>query len=93
MSTDVQEAFEANSVAAETSRAKPGSKVDIAAAQTKQEPEQLCSVVFDIETRQRVHIVPRPVYNVSPDGKKAVSFDFGRLDVVQAGKSSTKQCA
>ncbi len=96
MSQDVQEAFEANSIAAEkrymrsvhaeTSRAKAGSQADpAAAAQARQQPEDLCSVVFDIETRQRLHVVPCAVYTVSPDGKQALSFDFARADVLQAG--------
>ena len=93
MSQDVQEAFEANSIAAEkrymrsvhaeTSHAKAGGQAD-PAAQAKQ-PEDLCSVVFDIETRQRLHVVPCAVYSVSPDGKQALSFDFARSDVLQAG--------
>ena len=94
MSQDVQEAFEANSIAAEkrymrsvhteASHAKAGSQAD-PAAQAKQQPEDLCSVVFDIETKQRLHVVPCAVYTVSPDGKQALSFDFARSDVVQAG--------
>ena len=95
MSLDVQEAFEGNSVAAEqrymrsihagSSRRKTHSSA-VSESNEKQQPEQLCSVVYDIRSRQRVHILPRPVYSVSLDGRKAVSFDFGRLDVVQAGE-------
>lgn len=95
MSQDVQEAFEANSVAAEkrymrsmhaaASSAQPGSKADPDAQQQHQ--SEVCSVVYDIQTRQRLHTLPRSVYSVSPDGKQAVSFDLHRLDVVQAGES------
>ncbi|KAL0018949.1 hypothetical protein WJX77_003320 [Trebouxia sp. C0004] len=94
MSQDVQEAFEANSIAAEkrymrsvhaeASHSKAGSHAD-PAAQTREQPEDLCSVVFDIVTRQRLHVVPCAIYTVSPDGKQALSFDFGRSEVVQAG--------
>ena len=94
MSQGVQEAFEANSIAAEKRymrrvhaeafHTKAGRQAD-PAAQAKQQPQDLCSVVFDIETRQRLHIVPCAVYTVSPDGKQALSFDFARSDVLQAG--------
>ena len=96
MSTDVQEAFELNSVAAEK-RYMRSMHTEVAHVEAgsmqhpnvdaKQQPQQLCSVVSDIETGQRVHILPRPVYSVSPDGQQAVSFDMTRLDVVQPGGS------
>ena len=102
MSTDVQEAFELNSVAAEkrymrsmhteVAHVEAGSMQD-PSVHAKQQPQQLCSVVSDIETGQRVHILPRPVYSVSPGGQQAVSFDMTRLDVVQPGGSpTTLQC-
>ena len=90
----MQEAFEANSVAAEqrymrimhaaTSKAKPGGhkRTD---SQADRLTEQLCSVVFDIEQQQRMHVLPRPVYAVSSDGQQATSFSFDRLDAAEAG--------
>lgn len=93
----MQEAFEANSVAAEqrsmrsmhaaTTKAKPGSMTHTD-TQTDSGSEQLCSVVFDIEQQQRMHVLPRPVYAVSPDGQQATSFSFDRLDAVEAGNTS-----
>lgn len=99
MSMDVQEAFEANSVAAEQRYMRSihavglHSKTDLASrkqssAADEAPPGQLCSVVFDISSRQRLQILPRPVYSVSPDGRTALSFDFGRMDVAQAGDST-----
>lgn len=66
----------------EASKAKPGSQSSTDA----QTDIQLCSVVFDIEQQQRMHVLPRPVYAVSPDGQKATSFAFDRLDAVEAGE-------
>lgn len=90
----LQEAFEANSVAAEKrymrtrhaeiSKTKPGRHMSTD-AQTDMQPERLCSVVFDLTVQQRMHVLPKPVYAVSPDGTKATSFDFDRLDAVEAG--------
>ena len=93
----VQEAFEANSVAAEqrymrslhaqASKAKPGAHTSTR-AQADSLPDHLCSVVYDIERQQRVHILPKPMYAVSPDGQQATSFSFERLDAVEAGTAS-----
>lgn len=90
----MQEAFEANSMAAEkrymrtmhaeASIAKHGSPRSTD-AQTDMQADQLCSVVFDIEQQQRMHVLPRPVYAVSPDGRKATSFAFSRLAAIEPG--------
>lgn len=90
----VQEAFEANSVAAEkrymrhrheeAAKATPGRHMRTLAP-TDMQAEQLCSVVFDLTVQQRVHVLPKPVYAVSPDGTKATSFDFDRLDAIEPG--------
>ena len=90
----MQEAFEANSMAAEqrymrsrhleASKAQPGHRSTD--AQTDMQAGQLCSVVFDVEQQQRMHVLPRPVYAVSPDGQKATSFALDRLDAVEAGE-------
>ena len=91
----MQEAFEANSIAAEqrymrtmhseASQGKPGSQSSTD-AQTDMQANQLCSVVFDIEQQHRMHVLPRPVYAVSPNGQKATSFAFDRLDAIEAGE-------
>ena len=90
----LQEAFEANSVAAEkrymrrrhqeTAKATPGRHMSTQ-AQTDVQAERLCAVVFDLKLQQRLHVLPKPVYAVSPDGTKATSFDFDRLDAVKPG--------
>ena len=97
----MQEAFEANSMAAEqrymrnmhteTSKVKPDNHRGTD-AQTDMQADQLCSVVFDVEQQQRMHILPRLVYAVSPDGQKATSFAFDRLDAVEAGDASCACC-
>ena len=69
---------------AEASKAKPDSHMGTD-AQTDMQADQLCSVVFDVKQQQRMHVLPRPVYAVSPDGQKATSFAFDRLDAVEAG--------
>ena len=98
---DVQEAHEANSVLAEkrimqsmhaeVARPKPGNKV-AAPALAAESPEDLCSVVLDVQTKKRLHVLPRPVYSVSPDGQQAVSFNFSRLNAVQAGEETNFTC-
>lgn len=69
----------------EASKAQPGGHRSTD-AQTDMQAGQLCSVVFDVEKQQRMHVLPRPVYAVSPDGQKATSFAFERLDAVETGE-------
>ena len=88
----MQEAFEANSMAAEqrymrTMRSEAfTAKPDTQKGTDAQTHNQLCSVVFDVEQQRRMHVLTKPVYAVSPDGQKATSFAFDRLDAVEAGE-------
>jgi len=45
---------------------------------------QYCSVILNIETMEE-KIIPMPIYNISRDGKFALSLDFSRLHRLRKG--------
>ena len=49
-------------------------------------PDDLCAVVYDVVARRRARVLPRPIFNISPDGATATSVDFIRLQKVRKGK-------
>lgn len=44
-----------------------------------------CSVVYDVANRKELKILPLPVYDISKDGKMALSLDFNRLHRMRPG--------
>lgn len=48
------------------------------------EDDHFCCRILNVESG-RLRTVPHPVYALSPDGKAAVSLDFGRLNDVRPG--------
>jgi hypothetical protein len=51
-------------------------------------PDDLCAVVYDVVARRRAHVLPRPIFSVSPDGATATSVDFIRLQKVRKGEEN-----
>ena len=44
-----------------------------------------CSVVYDVEARKELKVLPLPIYDISRDGKTALSLDFSRLHRMRPG--------
>ena len=44
-----------------------------------------CSVVYDVDARKEVRELPLPIYDISRDGKVALSLDFSRLHRMRPG--------
>lgn len=45
---------------------------------------RLCSVILDVDTGEE-RVLPRPVYSVAADGKRALTLDFARLHRLRKG--------
>lgn len=44
-----------------------------------------CSVIYDVKNRREERTLPMPVYDISRDGKVALSLDFSRLHRMRPG--------
>jgi len=47
--------------------------------------EKFCSVIYDIKKMKEIKILPMAIYDISCDGKYALSLDFTRLHRLRAG--------
>ncbi len=47
--------------------------------------DDLCAVVVDVQSKRRLRVLPRPIFNISPDGTVAASLDFIRLGRTRQG--------
>jgi hypothetical protein len=47
-----------------------------------------CAVVYDVQQLTRTRVMRMPVHTVSPDGTKATSINFQRLDAASPGAAA-----